>query len=274
MKSEEQIHYESLISFLKWGLSIVGTFILILVSIAVFMTYNSFSDFKKELKENINESKNQINELVKTSNAAIKENKEESNAAIKELKEQVDKSIIYIRDDAKVLALSSAERKIEEAFKDKNIQKLINDAAENEIDSRLKEIVGNQTEQIQDFSYAIYKFNQGNRIGLDILDSIKRNSKILSLKAYAEKIIKEKAKEYELTWTEVKCQNDGDYGLLEMKRDTTELGKRKAIEKCKSIILTSWDLGGVAWATQLLRCITKRKFEMFDLEAVRNFKDY
>ena len=212
----------------------------------------------------------------------MKETKEQSYILGKEIQSEAQKNITYIRNDAKSLALTEAEKKVNDAFKEKNIQKVIDEMAKREIESRVKEIVDEQMKQSPTLILVMLstdRIKAGDRKAFMFVDSIAQYSKDFLSKSKADSIRKMKAKDYDDYYpavtsikrlNEVGCSYDDNGGLIQV--DSTASGMQKRFEYSKSAIANSDDLGCVAEEFEVLRFITRKPIKMFDFDAVKKLQ--
>lgn len=151
------------------------------------------SEFKGELRTTLNESREQMKDMLNNANGAIKETKQESFQTTANTKEEAERIIQYIRENAKDIAISEAKMKVDDAFIDKNIQKVIDETAQKEIESRMLE----NFKLIPNFILAIDKIRNGDKKVLLYIDSIAKNSTDKYYKTTAKKIVEDKTKEYD-----------------------------------------------------------------------------
>jgi hypothetical protein len=284
-KSEEQRHYEYVLSFLKWAIGITGSFIIILVAIAQFGFYKDRSEFKAELSTYLKDSKEQIHEMAYNANLASKETMEQSHLTINSLKGEAEKYLQNIKEETKSLALSETDRKVNEAFKDKSIQKVIDDAAKNEVESSVKEIVTEKLKPMSGIILAVDKIRAGDRKSFMMLDSLSKYSKDTYYKAMADSIVKVKTNDYEESIPEFSNIREianqemeffhipiGLYKIPDEAIDTTELGCRKMFDETKKDLQENPSLNYVALDFKILRFLTGTKIKMFDFEAAKKLQ--
>jgi len=106
MSTEEQKHYDSLIRFFKYAISITGSLLTIIIFAGMGFTYNSVKDLKQELKDNLKETKDEIKYSLDNSKKEI-------------VKEQANNTIINIKYKATTEALVASRQKVEETFQKK-----------------------------------------------------------------------------------------------------------------------------------------------------------
>jgi len=275
MSTEEQKHYESLISFFKYAISITGLFLSIIISVGIWFTYTSFTDFKQEIKDNLKETKDEIKYSLDNSKKEIAKVNDVAINTTAQVKEQANNTILDIKDKATTEALIASRQKVEETFKRNNIQDLINKTAKEEIETRVDKMVKDQIEisntklmevlnVMPDFMLAVDKFRVGDTKGLVYLDSIKRFSKDPLKSRIADKIIQEKKLDYIRAY---KDESKEDlFSFLGIKPDTPYIALKSIL---KRIILTDGDLNKVCRATVLLSKCSGQKIEIFDFDYIR-----
>ncbi len=160
-KSEEQMHYEHVLSFLKYGVSVISLMITILLSLGLAFTFNSVSDIRNELKEVKTEYKSvvktyidQISDLKKDADKTVAEIKSDSKDAVLSTKEYSENELSRISNSTKQIALQETQAQLKEQFQTDKIQNLIQNQATKEIKSKVLEIVSENTSNISDISDA------------------------------------------------------------------------------------------------------------------------
>jgi len=275
MSSEEKKHYESLISYFKYAITITGSLLTIIISVGIYFTYKSAVDLRQDVKDNLKETKDEIRYSLDNSKKDILKLNDVATSTMVQVKEQADNTILTIKDKATIEALIASRQKVEETFKKNNIQDLINKTAKDEIETRVDKMVKDQIEISNDklmkvlsimpeFMLAVDKFRVGDTRGLIYLDSIKRYSQDPLKIQTANKIIQEKKLDYINAYQNI--TKEELFSALNIKQDISYV---ELNPKLKYIILNDKDLNRVYWATELLSKLSGKKIELFDFDFIR-----
>ena len=283
MTTDEKKHYDSLITFLKYTLGITGSCLTIIIAVGIYFTYKSSTDFKQDLKDNLQSTKEEIKNSLLESKDDISKLYAFSTKTMSDVKEQAEKTILNVRDEAVYEALKASKEKVEQAFKEKNIQKVIDEAVKTEIESRVNAIVTNNLQEMPNFILAVDKIRAGVRKSFIYVDSIAKNSNDSFYKSMAKKIIEEKTRDYENSIPEIQSFKEiviyqlitfknVPYELIDIKAiekniDSTEVSCRKYFIETKKDIEQNENLNIVAFDFKVLRFLTKVPIKMFDFEA-------
>lgn len=127
--NQAKIEYDRLISFFKYLLGIVVGAITIVVAVVVSFTYKDASEYRKELKEREEKLENRFKEDRESMKTEMKGLKEDYKEKLKLTQNEAIAQIGSIRNDAVQTAKSAANEKIEETFKNGNINALVIDVA-------------------------------------------------------------------------------------------------------------------------------------------------
>jgi len=119
MSTEEQKHYDSLIRFFKYAISITGSLLTIIIFAGMGFTYNSVKDLKQELKDNLKETKDEIKYSLDNSKKEIAKVNDVAINTTAQVKEQANNTILNIKDKATTEALVASRQKVEETFQKK-----------------------------------------------------------------------------------------------------------------------------------------------------------
>lgn len=170
-KSPEQIHYENLISFLKWAIGISGSIIAILASVAIFVSYGDRNSMKDEYMKTIENLKIQISEIKQEAKETQQSIKNDLREEVNYSKEYSAKEISNIKIETNNLALAETKKQIDNIFATNKIQYLIEEQAVNEIKKKLPQIINEQTKNDFNINYAATNMRNGIREGERILKS-------------------------------------------------------------------------------------------------------
>src|SRR4051812_48974212 len=106
-KTEEEIHYRSLIKFLIWAIGIIGVLLTILFSVGIYFTYHSFDDARNDLKESLKDAKDRLKEVDDRAKLTLDDTKENAN-----------RTVNYIKNEALTAAVNASKEKVEQTFKE------------------------------------------------------------------------------------------------------------------------------------------------------------
>ncbi len=166
---EQKIHYESILEYLKYCVSIGAGTITIIVGVAIYFTYSSVKDLKDELRTNAetiqSNLQNKEKELQDRQNGIDSEFKERQNTFKEkedEMKSEVSQYIALARDEIsnsrdladkqinniKDIATQQAQNRVEEVFDRRNLEDFIEDVAEKRIQPKVNSIVDSKFKRI------------------------------------------------------------------------------------------------------------------------------
>jgi hypothetical protein len=175
-KTPEQIHYENISSFFKWGIGLSGTLIGLIASFAIFISYKDRNDMKDEYRNTLTELKSQITELKDDAKTKAQSIKDDAKDAVKSTQDYSEREIDRIKVSTNEIALKETQKQIETIFATDKIQNLIENQAVKEIKSKVSEIVAEQTKNIYQIDDAASSMRNGNLEGLKRLKSYFTNS--------------------------------------------------------------------------------------------------
>jgi hypothetical protein len=279
-QSQDEIEYRKLINLFKYLITASGIVIGGIIGVAMYYSYHDLKELKQELKDEIGEMKKDINSL-----------KSYAQNTIDETQDRTYKQLSILKDEAKLLALNSTRERVNEAFKDGNIQYLVEKTAKEELKDKLDKIVQSETERLElildeipTLTVAYDQIRCGNRSYLDTLYSIQKNSDHGILRDMAKALILQKGRDYEDSEAEVYPFDDNiasrDSLNRKLLKDALKQFKIKSVpDKNKKEILdlikiieTDKDLYKVMAATIILREMLNTKIEMFDFEKIESIK--
>lgn len=268
-KTEEQIHYENLITFLKYAIGITGTAITIMLGIAVFIIGSNIA----EVKQNLTES---IEPTIKNFDATMSLLKENSQYQ----KELTDKRVEILKIQTENLAIEETRKRVEDAFKNNNIQLLLEQTAKKELEPRIKQLTDTKVNDITVYYkeltnflpkaiLAVDQIRSGYRMGLDTLISIFEKSQDQTIKNFAQQLIKEKSKDwYESAFNYFKDKDlKKQLDILKINSKDMDTEKNKIVSELIKIINSDQDLEQVSFAFITLSQITNKKIDTFDINA-------
>lgn len=103
MSTEEKVHYKSLISFLKYTITITGVCLTIIISVGIYFTYSSLNQMKVDIRAELKETKNDINNSLAQSRNQIKILNDYASSNVNEIKNMAKNTLTFIKQDAKIL---------------------------------------------------------------------------------------------------------------------------------------------------------------------------
>jgi len=290
--SEEQRHYQNMISYFKWALGFTGSMMVLILTAAGILFFKDRTAFNAEIKTYLRESKEQIKEMASNAQTTLKDTKDESNLLSYSLKSDAEKSIQYIREDAKSLALAEATKQVNDAFREKNIQKTIEEAANKEITSSVKEMVFDKLSSLPKILLALDRIRAGQKESYLYLESIAKNSKDPFYKSFTDSLVRSKRDEYDNSMDEIKCikyielfrMMSSGLSIVESFNLWNKELKDKSIvdsteEHCKKLFNEAItdaqennNLNQILIDFKVLRFFTGEKIKMFDFDILKTLK--
>jgi len=287
--TEEQRHYQNMISYFKWALGFTGSMMVLILTAAGILFFKDRTSFNADIKSYLDESKSQIKEMTSDAKITLKDTKEESSRLNYSLKSDAEQSIRYIREDAKSLALSEATKQVNDAFREKNIQKTIEEAAQKEITTSVNERVFNKLKLLPNIFLALVRITNGQRASFFYLDSIARFSKDPYYQAISDSIVNSKRDEYDYNIDDIFCiemihyldlTSDGMFpmevnnfvGQENLKPDSSETKCRKLFDDAIEDLKYNPNLNHLAFDFKVLRFITGEEIRMFDFDRIKTIQ--
>ncbi len=278
MSAEEKKHYESLITFFKYTISITGAFVTLIVTVGLYFTYKDTNQMKNDIRSELKDIKEDINKNLTNSREEIKSLNEFAILSLNETKKMAASSLDNIKQEAKNSAIIVSREKVEEAFRENNIQDLIDKTAKNIIEFKINQMVQTQIElsnnklkevlnSMPDFMLAVDRFRAGDKKGLLYIDSIRRTSKDTIKRLFAGKIFEEKMKDYFDTYSIYEKEEMLNFLDINSKESDIVI-----VTKLKNIMSNSNNLTKIYLATVLLAMYSKEGIPVFDLEYNKNLK--
>jgi F0F1-type ATP synthase membrane subunit b/b' len=292
VKSEEEKHYQYIISFFKFVLQISLVLLTIFIGAGSYLFYKDRGQFNDDIRAYLKESRDQIKEMTNDAKTTVKETKDESNQLSNNLKSDAEKNIQYIREDARTLALAEATKQVNEAFKEKNIQISIQEAAEREITSSVRDMVFDKLRLLPNVMLALDRIRAGDKISFLYLDSLATNCKEPFIKSISDSIVSSKREEYDIDGSdEFHCLQDirisdllasgietvlafNIYNdeLKKNKPDSSENYCRKLFNETKEDLNMNNNLNHIAYDFKVFRFLTGEKIKMFDFQRAKSLK--
>lgn len=290
--SEEALHYNTLLSAFKW----LVTAITILTIAAVWFIGNNLTDIRRDLSDELLRLKSDIAALRVESDRLVAGTKVDAEKQIDLLRKNTETylnltkdltglQISAIREDAKNLALSTARQRIEEAFKARDIQLLVETAAKEEIGDRLDQIVQAEIQKTTEVFDAypnlttMYdRIRSGDRTALDVLDSVAAYSDNPAVKRAATSLLVQKGKDYEeslphLFDIDTTLFNPLAHLNIETPSPFTHDDSLRVRSALRAIILKDTDLYRVTLAFIGFRNLTGIKVKTFDISFIKQINE-
>jgi hypothetical protein len=253
--SESEIHYQNLISYFKYIVTIT------LIGLGILTTYFFFvfGKDRKDMREDLNN-----------------------------FKETAKNSIENIRNEAANIAISEAKRKIDEAFRDNNIEKFIEDYAKNEyknefskmLELKTKDINANFENELNEIvllNNASLRMRLGFKDGLVDLINLKNNAKNNLTKNKAQEYISGIGKDFDTKHSKIinelnRASKDWDIKKhLLSSGIVTDTNEPEIYDQMINNINSTDNLDYIAIDIIFFRELSKEDFKMFDLEAIKEW---
>lgn len=153
-KTHEQLHYESMISYLKWAIGIAGGLIAVIAAVAIFVTFSDRNAMREEYTNAIKELKTQIADIKNDAKDKTQSIRDDAKDAVRTTQEQAGKEISGITLSTHDAAIRETEKQISLIFETNKIQDLIETKAISEIQQKLTPLLEKQTKSITSISDA------------------------------------------------------------------------------------------------------------------------
>jgi hypothetical protein len=270
-KTSEQLHYESIRSFLIWALGIVGTLIVTVAAFAIFISYNDRNAMKEEYTKAISDLRFQISDLRNDAKEKAQSIKEDAKDAVKSTQEYSEKEISRIIISTNQIAQQETQKQIAAIFATDKIQNIIENQAVKEIKSKVSQIVEEQTKNDYSIQYAATRMRQGIRDGEKTLKQYYLKAENTEDSIKARKLYDEICKPYQdiainyiKTHPVVNFYNNG--------RMPDDKYVRQGLENImKEINDPNTDLSRLAFIIIALRESAKRQFKCFETREINDW---
>lgn len=158
--------------------------IALVASVAIYFSYDSVQDAKKEVHDSTNEIKDKVDNLLTYSQNEIDR-----------INSYSEKQIKYTTDDAVYQARKSAQKEVEHFFNnDDQVKALVRNTAETVLGNFEKEI-NDFTLELPDVFIALDKIGRDQREGLEKIIALK-NSQNIFVRKIATRVFEEKRNDY------------------------------------------------------------------------------
>ncbi len=196
-KTEEQLHYESMISYAKWALGFSGSVIAAIIAFGLYFTYQDRNAMKEEYTKAITDLRGQLAELKNDAEKKTDGIKNDAKDAVKSTQEYSEKEISRIKTTTNDIALQETQKNIAAIFATDKIQNLIQNQAVKEIKSKLPAIVDERTKNISKIDAAAATMISGHIEGLKLLQSYFLNPESSEDSLRAKKLYDDICMDYE-----------------------------------------------------------------------------
>lgn len=260
--TESEKHYNSLISLLKYGITIATVCITLVFGVAAFLLFQDRKEMKKDLSE-------------------IRENYEQKlNIELKKTESQINQ----LKSDARTIALEEAKIQIKEAFRKDNITDLISSAAKYEVTNRLDDLID---QQIQTQSNILEKHldqrvqivTAGMRMRIGVLNGLfqlqhlQKKADTPELRELAKETYDQISADWEL-WGYNTIDRTGNYREVFKILFGITFNANTPIEiQLFQIINDDENLDKICLSIFYLRKVTGENFKMFDINGIKNWMD-
>lgn len=273
VKTEEQRHYDNLISFFKYLVTTTIAAIAIVVAVVVFFTFQNMSDARQEVTKSFLEIKSDV------SNA-----NEKLLRTFENLQLQAKEEVQNFKEETRNYALNETKIRVAEAFEENKIRQLVEITAEKKLREKLESIVEEQmiiTKQrienlmkvVPSLVLAVDKIRNGDRTGLALLDSLRYHDEDPLIRDLANNVFKEKARDYlEYHLPYFKGKTIKNYiGEFNLNPNISVNDTMSILKGIVSFIQTDQDLNQVASAIMALNKLSDENFNMFDFESINEW---
>jgi hypothetical protein len=173
-KTPEQSHYENITSFAKWAIIFSGSLIVVIASVAIYVSYSDRNAMREEYSKAIAEMKSQIQDLKTDAKEKTQSIKDDAKDAVKSSRDYSEIEISRIKTSTNEIALQETQKQIQGIFATDKIQNLIEDQAVKEVKSKVVAIVKSETKNFNNIDDAASKMRVGHREGMmQLLDYFK-----------------------------------------------------------------------------------------------------
>jgi len=170
-KTEEQKHYESVKSFLIWGVSVAGALISAVGIVIAVLTFKDRSEMKDSYEKQIDKYAQSIRDIKTEAIQSQKETSEKSEKEIKYLNDISEKQLASIVSETRQSATAQTQKEIADIFKSDKIQAIIEKNAIGEIKEKLPQILVDYTQKSTPIIEGYNLMKAGQPEGIEILKS-------------------------------------------------------------------------------------------------------
>lgn len=304
--TEAEAHYRSLADFFKYLVTIVLSGIALLVGVGLYVTNKDMAAMRAEVRQNISDVKSDLKQSlsdVKTdTRTAVDSTKQAAGSAIKGTQDAAETQISQIRGQSASIALGEAQRRVEDAFKNRNIESIVESAAKQQVAPVIERQLRGEVDRAlivlqRDITLfaQIADASDGSREGFGKLLELEKNgpNEVVRLRA---KSMREAIADRDEKWAKYVFEGDGvkdkdiayhvffdpaldesgfhrysDMSREEFEKLSEPQKKTHLLSSLVKIIRTSRDMNVVAKSFLGLRELTGYQFRVFDFDAVNGW---
>lgn len=200
-KSDSQLHYEGLIKFFKYLLTLtVGTIGVIVTAAGIFF-YSNMGEVKNDIKNKVDAIAKSALTTINNSNDLVKGINDSATATINKSKKLVASSISSLRTEATKIARTETRNKVEEEFRSNKIVPIIVSTAREEmktaVQNNFADLIAPKMDELMKLADASNKMRMGFRFALGELQKISISSDDLNMRKMAAETIMKITTDYD-----------------------------------------------------------------------------
>ena len=270
MSSEEEKHYSSLTSYFKYLVTITSMAISIMTGLAIYFSYSSLSELKTEVKEELG--------LMKTDIESLQTYAEKT---IDKTQEQTTTQLGILKDEAKLLAINTTRKKVEESFSDGNIKYLIEKTAKDKLEGQLDEIVQKETFRLEktlktipklSSTYERARWGWRTRKHIDTLYNYSKFHEDELIRTLAKEYLLLKGRDYEVSFTE-DFEDKTEEEIIQIASKNLKIDATQAnLNRLINYVLEEENCLDVAKAFILIRKITNLNIQTLDFDKIHELR--
>ncbi|MDX6404533.1 MAG: hypothetical protein QOH70_1988 [Blastocatellia bacterium] len=292
--TEAELHYKSLTDLFKFLVTLTAVFIGILTAAGVYVGYKDMAAMRAEVRQNLldvkSETRQNMSDVKADTKTVVDSTKDEARTSIQNAKNTTDAQISQIRDRSGAIALTEAQRRVDEAFRNRNIEAMVENAAsrqvapviERQLRSEVDRAIANPQGDITflgQISDAVSYARTGGRQGLDRLLSLQKAATDETMRIRVRSILDTMAEDWERASKDWLREAPGSTPLDEIEsynsdtfKGVDESHRKKELTKFLiRVIQTGRSLRDVGYATLALRDLTGHPFRMFDMDELNTW---
>ena len=139
--AEAELHYKSLTDYFKFLVTLTLTVTLggigILTTVGLYFSYKDMAAMRAEVRQNLSDVKAEVRQNMSDAKsdtkAVVDKTREDAKTSIESVKNATDAQISQIRDRSAAIAISEAQRRVDEAFHNRNIEGMVENAASRQV---------------------------------------------------------------------------------------------------------------------------------------------
>jgi hypothetical protein len=195
--SQEKMHYDSLISLLKYALGATT----LLAGVITFMIGTSLTEIKRNISDDIKESAKKLESVKSDADKAVADTKADAKDVLQYTRDLTNMQIKILKEDASKLAALSAENRIDNFFKNNKIQDLVDTTTRREVGKVAKDEISKTKIVLNDLSNLTIAYQkvsqQGSRWYLDYIDNLSNKAQDNLTREFAKSLLLQSGREYE-----------------------------------------------------------------------------